>query len=85
VESGARELFSVFIIFVLLLISRGFRLRECFLPPRPHSHLSGTPKPPFFVGMINLSPRHILRQGDPPRGVARVPKILHTNVCVLGE
>jgi hypothetical protein len=39
--------------------------------------------PPFVVDMIGLTPRHILRQGDPPWGVARIPKILHKDTYKL--
>jgi hypothetical protein len=39
--------------------------------------------PPFIVSMIGLPPRHILRQGDPPRGDACIPRILHKNAYAL--
>jgi hypothetical protein len=85
--------FPLFLIFVLLIIviSRRFRLGGSFLPPCPHSHSGGTPKPPpmflclppFIVGMIGLPPHHILTQGDPPRGAACIPKIVHKDACTL--
>jgi hypothetical protein len=68
---GRGSYFSLFLIFILLLIiSRGFGFGGSYFPL-------------FIVGTISLPPHHILRQGDPPRGTVSIPRILYKNTYTL--
>jgi hypothetical protein len=90
---GRGSYFTLFLVFVLLSSSYPMDLgsKGASSPPPPRSCPSGTSKPPpllscllpFIVRTTGLPPHHILRQGDPPRGAACIPKILHKNAYAL--
>jgi hypothetical protein len=63
------------------------RARREFPPPAssrsPGWHSFAFVSTTFVLGTVGLPPHRILRQGNPMRGTARVPKTLHKNEYAL--